>query len=143
MHRTSTRSVAPRSRLRMRKLRTYARLAAGLLLCAWLLPAAAHHSRSMFDDTRATTLSGTVRVFQWTNPHCYIQLLVPDANGARQEWSLEMGAPVYLYNLGWRPGTLQAGDVVRVKILPLRKGGRAGLVLEATSADGKPFGKGL
>ena len=36
-----------------------------------------------------------------------------------------MGAPTYLYNLGWRPSTLKAGDRITVKIAPLRKGGRA------------------
>ena len=58
--------------------------------------ALAHHSAAMFDQSKQITLSGTVRDFQWTSPHCYIQLLANTDQGAPQEWSLEMAAPMYL-----------------------------------------------
>ena len=102
--------------------------------------ASAHHSPVMFDQTRTITLSGTVRLFQWTNPHCYIQLVV-DGGGTPTEWNLEMGAPVYLYNRGWRPSTLKAGDRVTVTVQPLRSGASGGLVLSVAGADGKPIGR--
>ncbi len=98
--------------------------------------AAAHHSPNMFDRTKSVTVTGAVRAFQWTNPHCYIQLLVKNAKGKEEEWSLELGAPMYLYNQGWRPSTLKAGDAISVTIAPLRKGGNGGMVLEAVKADG-------
>jgi hypothetical protein len=103
--------------------------------------AQAHHSPVMFDQSRQVTLTGTVREFQWTNPHSYIQLVVKNDQGQDVEWSLEMGASVYLYNLGWRPSTLKAGDTVTVTVAPLRKGGNGGLLLKAATADGKPIGK--
>ncbi len=103
--------------------------------------AEAHHSPVMFDQTRQVTLTGTVREFQWTNPHSYIQLIVKNDQGQDEEWSLEMGASVYLYNLGWRPSTVKAGDTVTVTIAPLRKGGNGGLLLKAATADGKPIGR--
>jgi hypothetical protein len=114
------------------------------LLCSLLLmPAAAsaHHSPAMFDGQNPVSLTGTVREFQWTNPHCYVQLLVKDAAGNDVEWSLEMGAPLYLYNRGWRPSTLKAGDAIAVRIAPLRDGRKAGLLVEANRADGSPLGK--
>jgi hypothetical protein len=98
--------------------------------------AAAHHSPGMFDRTKTVTLTGAVRAFQWSNPHCYIQLLVKNAQGKEEEWSMELGAPMYLYNQGWRPSTLKAGDAISVTIAPLRKGGTGGLVLGAVKADG-------
>ena len=101
----------------------------------------AHHSPVMFDQTQRLTLTGTVREFQWTNPHSYIQLIVKNAAGQDEEWNVEMAAPTYLYNLGWRPGTLKAGDAVILTIAPLRKGGNGGLLLQATTADGKPIGR--
>jgi hypothetical protein len=102
--------------------------------------ASAHHSPVMFDQARTITLSGTVRQFQWTNPHCYIQLVVED--GSRQtEWNMEMGAPVYLYNRCWRPSTLKAGDRVSITASPLRSGANGGLVLSVTGPDGKPVGR--
>ena len=115
-------------------------------LCVFFLAVAAgsafaHHSPVMFDQTQQVTLTGTVREFQWTNPHAYIQLVVKDEQGQEQEWSLEMGASVYLYNLGWRPSSVKAGDTLTVTIAPLRKGGNGGLLLKAVAADGQQIGR--
>lgn len=100
----------------------------------------AHHSAAMFDQTRQITLSGTVREFQWTSPHCYIQLLAGTDQAAPQEWSLEMAAPMYLYRLGWRPSTVKVGDKITVSVHPLRDGKRGGLLFKATTADGRQLG---
>ena len=116
----------------------------GLSLAAAALTAGsalAHHSPVMFDQARPLTLTGTVREFQWTNPHSYIQLVVKNEQGLDEEWSLEMGASVYLYNLGWRPSSVKAGDTLTVTIAPLRKGGNGGLLLKAATADGKQIGR--
>ena len=117
--------------------------AAELALCLPAVPVQAHHSMAMFDQTKIVTLKGTVRQFQWTNPHCYIQLMVKDASGAEKEWSLEMGAPMYLYAKGWRPSSLKVGAPISVTINPLRNGDPGGVVLTAETADGKPIGKSL
>ena len=96
---------------------------------------------AMFDQTKVVTLAGNVREFQWTNPHCYIQLMVKNALGKEVEWSLEMGAPMYLYANGWRPKSLKPGTPVTVTINPLRDGRPGGLLLSAKTADGKPIGR--
>ncbi|HJR68794.1 MAG TPA: DUF6152 family protein [Gammaproteobacteria bacterium] len=115
-----------------------------LLMSSWLvvpLTADAHHSPAMFDFSKQLTLTGTVRLFQWTNPHSYIQLVVKPDDGPEQEWSLEMGTNAYLYNLGWRPSTVKAGDTLTVTVVPLRTGKTgAGLLVEAKTADGKTLG---
>ena len=116
-----------------------------LLSSALVLPLElhAHHSPAMFDFSKQMMLTGTVRLFQWTNPHSYIQLVVKGDDGAEQEWSLEMGANVYLYNLGWRPSTVKPGDTLAVTVVPLRSGKQgAGLLVQATTADGKSLGGG-
>jgi hypothetical protein len=112
-----------------------------LLLGGGMQPAAAHHSSAMFDQQKKVELTGTVREFQWTNPHCYIQLVVKNAQGKEEEWSLELGAPMYLYGRGWRPSTLKAGDRLVVTLSPLRNGSRGGLLVDAKTMDGKPLGK--
>ena len=117
--------------------------AVALALSLPAVPAAAHHSMAMFDQTKTVVLSGTVKQFQWTNPHCYIQLMVKDAAGKETEWSLEMGAPMYLYAKGWRPASLKAGVPIKVTINPLRNGQPGGIVLTAETADGKQIGKSL
>ena len=103
--------------------------------------AGAHHSPVMFDMAQQVTMTGTVRDFQWTNPHSYIQLVVKNDQGQDVEWNLEMAAPTYLYNLGWRPASVKAGDTLVVTVAPLRKGGNGGLLRKAATADGKPIGR--
>jgi hypothetical protein len=102
--------------------------------------AAAHHSPAMFDGENKRTLSGTVREFQWSNPHCYIQLLVSNDKGEQEEWSLEMAGPSYIYAHGWRRSTLKPGDRITVTIAPLRNGDHGGQLFKAAMADGRAIG---
>jgi hypothetical protein len=112
--------------------------AAGLALASG--GAQAHHSFAMFDMTKEVTVSGTVRQFQWTNPHAYIQLVAKDAQGRDVEYSMEMGAPMYLYARGWRPRSLRAGQRITVILNPLRNGRPGGVVKDVKDADGKAIG---
>src|SRR5580658_9979651 len=101
---------------------------------------AAHHSAAMFDTQKSKLLQGTVRLFQWTNPHCWIQLIVPSA-AETAEWSIEMGSPGNLYRNGWRSGTLTPGEKITVVIHPVRDGTAAGQFVSATAADGSSLGR--
>jgi len=103
------------------------------------LNAVAHHSGAMFDDTKSTTIAGSVKTFQWTNPHCWIQILVPGQQSPT-EWSVEMGSPSQLFRGSWKPGTLKVGDKIRVIIHPMRDGTNGGLFVSATREDGQPIG---
>ena len=115
-------------------------LLVSLFLLGVAANASAHHSPAMFDMTKRVQLKGVVREFQWTNPHSYIQLLVKDESGKDVEWSLEMAAPTYLYNNGWRPSTLKVGDSIVVTMSPLNSGAHGGLAIEVTTADGHKLG---
>jgi hypothetical protein len=113
---------------------------------ALLIPSAAfaHHSHAMFDQAKQVTLVGTVKEFEWDNPHCWIQLLVEDPGdpqAAPVEWGIEMNSPLALFRTGWKPGSLKAGDKISVVINPLRDGRPGGQFVSATDADGKPIGK--
>jgi hypothetical protein len=103
------------------------------------VPAAAHHSFVMFDNNKAQTLVGTVKELQWTNPHCFIQLLVP-MGSSTTEWSIEMGSTAALYRLGWRPSAIAAGDKITVVIHPMRDGTAGGSFVSAVAPDGRPIG---
>lgn len=106
-------------------------------------PAFAHHSHAMFDFEKQVTLVGTVKEFQWNNPHCWIQVLVPDPkdpNAPPVEWGVEMGAPMQLVRHGWRPASLKPGDKITVVINPLRDGRPGGQIISAIGPDGKPIG---
>ena len=114
--------------------------AAALVMATLSVGADAHHSFAMFDLAKEVTVKGKVKKFQWTNPHAYIQLVARDAQGKEVEYSLEMGAPMYLYARGWRPGSLKAGMDIGVTLNPLRNGKPGGVVRDVRSADGKPIG---
>ena len=98
----------------------------------------------MFDAGTRITLTGTVKEFQWTSPHCWIQLLVTDParpKAAPVEWGIEMDNPVGLSRHGWKRGSLKPGDTIVVVAHPLRDGSRGGQVVSVTK-DGKPVGRG-
>lgn len=112
-------------------------------LCAFGLfagPASAHHSFAMFDNEKVMELKGTVKEFQWTNPHTWIQLNVRNEAGAIQEWSIEGASVISLSRQGWKRNTLKVGDEITVKIHPLKNGEPGGSFMSATFADGAPVG---
>jgi hypothetical protein len=115
------------------------RAAIGIALLLKFAAAQSHHAFSVFDMNKTVALSGTVKEFQWNNPHSFIQLLVPKDGGV-QEWSIEMGSPMQLMRIGWKPRLLRAGDKITVVIHPARDGGIGGSFMSAIAADGKPLG---
>ncbi len=103
-------------------------------------PALAHHSFTMFDQSKKVTLQGTVKEFLWTNPHVFIQLLVKNEQGGEDEWSIEMTSPEHLARAGWRPGTLKAGEKVTIVIHPLHNSQKGGEYLSGTGPNGPLLG---
>jgi hypothetical protein len=105
--------------------------------------ASAHHSAAMYDAANEITLAGTVKEFQWTSPHCWIQVLVPDPadpSSEPVEWGIEMDNPLGLMRNGWKPGSLKPGDEIIVVARPLHDGGKGAQVVSVTLADGTPVG---
>ena len=74
--------------------------------------ALAHHSFAMFDLARVVTVEAVVKEVQYTNPHVWIQIMVPDDKGGETEWSIEAGAPGMMTRAGWKSSTLKPGDKV-------------------------------
>ena len=101
-----------------------------------IAPAAAHHSDAMFASDKEVVLNGTVKEFQYTNPHSWIQLVVPGAAGAPVEWSIETGAPIVLLRAGIKPTALQPGDKITLRAHPLKDGGAGGSLIDVKKQDG-------
>jgi hypothetical protein len=99
-------------------------------------PALAHHSFSVFDSTKTVTLTGTIKEFQWTNPHTFTWIDVPNPTGGADTWAIEGMSPNYLGRRGWSKNTLKPGDKVSVIINPLKDGSKGGTFLRCTLADG-------
>jgi hypothetical protein len=99
-------------------------------------PALAHHSFTVFDSTRMVTLTGTIKEFQWTNPHTFTWIEVPSQAGVVDTWAIEGMSPNYLGRRGWTKNTLKPGDKVSIVINPLKDGSKGGTFLRCTLADG-------
>ncbi|MGO9590038.1 MAG: DUF6152 family protein [Candidatus Acidiferrales bacterium] len=127
----------------MRRVLNYAFIVTAVAMAAMLAagPALAHHSFAMFDQAKKVTLQGTVKDFRWNNPHVFIQVLVKNDAGGEEEWSIEMTSPEHLARVGWRPGTLKAGDKVILVIHPMRDGSvKGGQYLSGTGPNGPLIG---
>jgi hypothetical protein len=115
---------------------------AGIAVAALAAPAVAHHSFAMFDASKTTTLEGSVKEFQWTNPHAWIMLNVNNAQGQAEQWAIELNGPSGLVREGWKPKTLTPGMAVSVTIHPLRDGTNGGQFLQVKLPDGSQMGRG-
>jgi hypothetical protein len=110
----------------------------------WLAaPLTAHHSSAMFDATKTTELTGTVKEFQWTNPHVWVQVNVDKSgpSAVKEEWSFEGGSPNSLSRQGWQRTTFAPGAQVTIRFNPMRDGTHAGQFVGAKFADGKTLGR--
>ena len=122
-----------------RRLRAMVLCAAGLLAAGAAL---AHHSFAMFDSDHQVKLSGTVKHFQWTNPHVYIEMdgkPVKEEGREAQHYTIECASPGILNRVGWKFNMVKPGDVVTVIIAPLRTGEPGGLLKQITLPDGRKF----
>ena len=113
---------------------------AGIAIAMYTIPAFAHHSFAMFDADKKMTLEGTIKEFQWTNPHSWILMNVANAAGQQEQWAIELGAPGGLARQGWVPKTLTPGMKVTAVIHPLKDGTHGGQYMAVTLPDGKQMG---
>jgi hypothetical protein len=100
-------------------------------------PALAHHSFAMFDHSRTVTVKGKVTLFQWTNPHGYLEVDAPGADGVVKHFTLELTSVNMLQRAGWRSNMIKAGDEVKAVISPLLSGQPGGLLLDVTLPSGQ------
>jgi hypothetical protein len=111
-----------------------------VIVCvAWLAlgPAAkAHHSTAMFEWGKEKTIAGTIERYEWTQPHTFLWVFVPRAQGKTQEWGLEGMSPSWLGRRGWSRHSLAPGDKINVVYYPLKDGRPGGFYVRVTTPDG-------
>ena len=115
------------------------RVALFVMLAA--MPVLAHHGGAEY-DTKTLVLTGTVKQFQFTNPHSWIQVNVKDpATGKVVEWSLEWGSPNSLTREGIHPSAFPVGAKGTFKVHPSKTGEPFGGFVAAKFDDGRTVGK--
>ena len=90
-------------------------------------PLQAHHSFSMFDQSRKITIEGKISDIQWTNPHTWIYVDVAGDDGEVVTWGIELTSKVHLTRRGFPIDQLSVGDDGTFAMSPY--------------ADGRPGGR--
>ena len=99
----------------------------------------AHHSHAMFDTSREVAITGTVTNVSYRNPHVFLYVDVKGSDGAVVSWAIEMSNISNMERRGIYRSTFKPGDVVTVKVNPLRDGRTGGNYTSITAADGRTF----
>src|SRR5206468_11143548 len=102
---------------------------ASLALLLFVLPALAHHSFAMFDQSKVVYLSGKVKQLEWVNPHAWLHLTVTSASGSEATWSFEGGSVEQLASLGWKPDSFHAGVEVKIDFRTMKVHSRGGQLM--------------
>ena len=103
--------------------------------------AQAHHAfAAEFDAKQPITLRGTVTKVEWINPHAWIHLDVPNADGVKDTCQVELNSPNNLKRQGWKSSSIKPGDQVTLVLNPLKDGSKGGLFVSITLPDGSVLG---
>jgi hypothetical protein len=107
------------------------------LVAATTSLAVAHHSYSAFDITKEKVITGTIKKFDWSNPHTWAWLDVANEAGAVETWGVEGMSPNYLARRGWSRTTLKPGDKLTITIRPMKDGEKGGMWVTAKRPNGE------
>jgi hypothetical protein len=119
------------------------RVRAAAVLSTLIVPAftaVAHHSNSSYQVDEIISLTGTVKEWQWVNPHTWLIMSVENEDGSVTEWAVEGRAPGILRRAGWTPTQFEAGEEVQVYASPSKDGTPVGIIARVTTADGTVLG---
>jgi hypothetical protein len=114
-------------------------LLAWIALSAMAAPITAHHSATMFDQSRTITVEGVVKEWQLTNPHSWLLVEVTGKDGKVTVWGFEAEGPSTLQRAGIRPSDFKPGTKLKISGFPMRDGQPAAIWTTATRDDGKTF----
>jgi hypothetical protein len=115
-------------------------LAVGLVfsVSAW-----AHHSlAATYYPEKEVTLNGKISEILLRNPHSFLQVEAPDAEGVMQRWSLEWRSSGQLGQQGIKRDTLKIGDEVVLTMNPSRTVGDHRGALKTLHRKSDGFGWG-
>jgi hypothetical protein len=106
-------------------------LAAAIASTVCAAAASAHHSGAMFDNTKVIEVRGTVKEFQYTNPHSWLIVEVRNADGSISTWGFEAEGPTTLTRAGIRKSDLPPGTEITIRGNPMKDGRTAAAWIDA------------
>jgi hypothetical protein len=128
--------ILPAASVRERTMTRKAFGLAGIAAVLLAAPAFAHHSFAMFDQSKVLYKSGTVKQFEFVNPHAWLHLAIMDDKGEVSTWSFEGGSVVQLVRLGWSKDGFKPGEAVEIGFRPMKDGSRGGQIMSVLPANG-------
>src|SRR5258706_4952240 len=96
----------------MRGLIAVSLFAVALVMMSTASTVSAHHSFAAFNITTQKTISGTVKQVDWTNPHTWVWIDVPNDKNGVDTWGFEGMSPNYLGRRGWTKSTIKPGGKI-------------------------------
>lgn len=118
----------------------FRRLLLGLAPAGALIATAAvaHHSTAMFEWGKEVTIPvAIVQRWDWTNPHTFLYVDVPNKAGGKDTWAFEGMSPNHLGRNGWSKRTVKAGDKIALSYYPLKDGRKGGFDVSITLPNGQ------
>lgn len=114
-------------------------LLASVLALSAAPPAWSHHSHAMFDHAKEVSVTGTVTEFVFRNPHVFLYVDAKTDSGEVVKYWVEMSNIPNMIKRGIVQSTFKPGDLVTVRLNPLKDGRPGGNYLTITAADGKTY----
>ena len=105
----------------------------------------AHHSfAATYETGKSIKLEGAIVQFVYRNPHSFVHIDAPDADGVSQRWAVEWGGTTQLAQAGVKRDSLKIGDKVVISGRPSRVPGeyRVLMVNLTRPSDGFTWGRG-
>lgn len=117
-------------------------LAMLLGLVTMAAPLSAHHSRAMFDTDVFVAVEGVVTRVEWKNPHMWITLDVPTADGETESWGFEGSGAASMVASGISPQILKVGNRVKIIAHPPRDKSKRAAEFMGMEVNGTYYSRG-
>ena len=123
-------------------MRSMLKILAVALVVAGVTTAYAHHSfGATYDTSKQMKLEGKLVQFVYRNPHSFVHVEAPDAEGTIQRWAVEWGGTAQLAGAGVKRDSLKIGEKVTIVGRPSRVPGEYRMLMVSLTADGLNWGR--